>query len=112
MARIYISSSFLDLVEERCSARDAVVRLDHLPVAMETYTATDRRPLEQCLEDVASCRLVPKSGLDLLRFRGIEDLYHWRVASCRRASRKASAAGRVLASPRRRDSTRRVTEWR
>ncbi len=56
MARIYISSTFRDLVEERRAVRDAVVRLGHLPVAMETYTATERRPLEKCLDDVAKCQ--------------------------------------------------------
>ena len=57
MARIYISSTYQDLVEERRAVRDAVVRLDHLPVAMETYTATGRRPVDQCLADVALCQV-------------------------------------------------------
>ncbi len=56
MARIYISSTFRDLIEERRAVRDAVVGLGHLPVAMETYTATERPPLQKCLEDVASCQ--------------------------------------------------------
>lgn len=56
MARIYISSTYSDLQEERRAASDAVLRAGHQPVGMENYTADDRPPLEKCLADVRSCQ--------------------------------------------------------
>jgi len=56
MARIYISSTYEDLQEERRAGMDAVLRLEHMPVGMEYATATENRPLDQCLEDVRSCQ--------------------------------------------------------
>ena len=57
MAKIYISSTFTDLQAERKRVADAVLTLNHLPIAMEQYTATERIPLEKCLEDVRSCQV-------------------------------------------------------
>ena len=50
---VYISSSFLDLRDERRAVERAVVRLGHQPLGMESYVAEDLRPLEKCLDDVA-----------------------------------------------------------
>ncbi|HEV3468664.1 MAG TPA: DUF4062 domain-containing protein [Pyrinomonadaceae bacterium] len=55
MARIYVSSTFDDLKEHRAQVRLALQRSGHEDVAMERYGATDQRPVERCLEDVASC---------------------------------------------------------
>src|SRR4051812_2387639 len=54
--KIYISSTYEDLKDHR----DAVCRgLRKLPGcnvrAMEDYVATDERPLDRCLADVAEC---------------------------------------------------------
>jgi hypothetical protein len=57
MARIYISSTYEDLKEERRRASDAILSVGHLPVKMETYTASERPPLEHCLNDVRSCQI-------------------------------------------------------
>ncbi|MBW8873858.1 MAG: DUF4062 domain-containing protein [Acidobacteria bacterium] len=56
MARIYISSTFKDLIQERLAAREAVLTLEHLPRYMESYTASEECPLDICLEDVRSCQ--------------------------------------------------------
>jgi hypothetical protein len=54
--RIYISSTYEDLKEERRAVRDAIHDLQHEPVGMETYEAADQIPLDRCLEDVRSCQ--------------------------------------------------------
>ena len=55
MARIYISSTYSDLKEFREEVYRALRKLGHDVVAMEDYTATDQRPLDKCLDDVAGC---------------------------------------------------------
>ena len=57
MARIYISSTYSDLIECRKAVYDALRTMGHDVVAMEHYVATDQRPLNKCLADVASCDL-------------------------------------------------------
>ena len=57
MARIYISSTYSDLQEYREKVYRALRQLGHDVVAMEDYVAADRRPLDKCLTDVASCDL-------------------------------------------------------
>jgi Domain of unknown function (DUF4062) len=57
MARIYVSSTFSDLEEFRKEVSLALRRLGHEDVAMEYYVAEDRRPLDRCLSDVASCNV-------------------------------------------------------
>jgi hypothetical protein len=55
MARIYISSTFSDLAEARGAVYRALRKLRHDVIAMEDYIATDQRPVDKCLSDVASC---------------------------------------------------------
>src|SRR5262245_51587910 len=55
MARVYISSTYEDLVDARKAALDATRRLEHQAVGMEDYGASESRPLDQCLGDVRSC---------------------------------------------------------
>ena len=52
MAKIYISSTFNDLQDQRRATREAVLKMGHQPVAMESYVAEEHRPLEVCLRDV------------------------------------------------------------
>jgi len=54
MARIYISSTYSDLQACRERVYRALRQMGHDVVAMEDYVATDRRPLQKCLDDVAS----------------------------------------------------------
>lgn len=55
MARIYISSTYSDLKDFREEACRALRKLEHKVISMEDYTASDQRPLDKCLDDVASC---------------------------------------------------------
>ena len=57
MARIYVSSTFRDLKDYREKVSNALQRMGHRVIAMENYVATDQRPLEKCLADVAACDL-------------------------------------------------------
>jgi formylglycine-generating enzyme required for sulfatase activity len=57
MAKIYISSTYEDLKKEREAAAQAVRRLGHQSIAMEDYVASDKRPVEKCLQDVRSCNV-------------------------------------------------------
>ncbi len=54
MARIYISSTYEDLKDYRSAVSSILRSLEHEDVAMEHYGAADVRPLDKCLEDVAS----------------------------------------------------------
>ena len=51
--KVYISSTYGDLINYREAAYRALRRLGHDAIAMEDYVATDQRPLAKCLEDVA-----------------------------------------------------------
>jgi formylglycine-generating enzyme required for sulfatase activity/predicted Ser/Thr protein kinase len=55
MAKIYISSTYVDLKKEREAAAKAIQRLEHQAIAMENYAAADQRPVDKCLQDVKSC---------------------------------------------------------
>ncbi len=55
MARIYLSSTYSDLKDCRVLAYQALRKLGHDVVSMEDYGASDRRPLDKCLADVAAC---------------------------------------------------------
>jgi hypothetical protein len=55
MAKIYISSTFRDLIEYRKSVAHALRTTRHQVISMEEYVAAPERPLKKCLEDVAAC---------------------------------------------------------
>ncbi len=55
MARIYLSSTYSDLKDYRAAAYEALRKLRHDVIAMEDYVATDQRPLDVCLSDIAGC---------------------------------------------------------
>lgn len=54
MAKVYISSTYEDLKEFREEAYRALRQMRHDVVAMEDYAASDQRPLDVCLADVAA----------------------------------------------------------
>jgi len=54
MAKIYVSSTFNDLQEYREQVRISLRSMGHEDIAMEYYTAGEKRPVDKCLEDVAS----------------------------------------------------------
>lgn len=55
MTKIYISSTYSDLIDFRKAVYLTLNSLQHDAVAMEEYSAADQRPLNKCLEDVAGC---------------------------------------------------------
>ncbi len=55
MAKIYISFTYEDLKDYRKAVYDALSMNGNHVVAMEDYVAQDQRPLQKCLDDVASC---------------------------------------------------------
>ena len=57
MTTIYLSSTFSDLKEYREAVYRALRQMKYVVIAMEDYVATDKRPLEKCLQDVAACEL-------------------------------------------------------
>jgi HEAT repeat protein len=57
MAKIYVSSTFIDLQEHRAQVERVIRRMGHEDVAMEYYVAEDQRPVDRCLSDVAACDL-------------------------------------------------------
>src|SRR5659263_56501 len=57
MARVYVSSTFNDLKECREKVMLNLKQVGHEDIAMEYYVAQGKRPVDKCLEDVASCDL-------------------------------------------------------
>jgi len=57
MAKIYLSSTYEDLIDYRKAVYDILRKMGHDVIAMEDYVATDERPAAKCLADVASCHL-------------------------------------------------------
>nr|MDT0661260.1 HEAT repeat domain-containing protein [Micromonospora sp. DSM 115978] len=55
MTKVYVSATYKDLQECRAAVQLALRRLRVEDVAMESYVAEDRRPLERCLADVREC---------------------------------------------------------
>jgi len=55
MAKIYVSSTYLDLQEFREKILYHLQRLKQSIVAMEYCLADDRRPAEKCIADVEAC---------------------------------------------------------
>lgn len=55
MAKIYISSTYSDLIAHRQQVYNVLRKMRYDVIAMEDYVATDERPLDKCLADVASC---------------------------------------------------------
>jgi hypothetical protein len=54
--RIYLSSTFLDLEEERALVAEYIKKAQHLPI--ETVTARANPVLDECLADVESCQVL------------------------------------------------------
>ncbi|UCH94555.1 MAG: SUMF1/EgtB/PvdO family nonheme iron enzyme [Candidatus Aminicenantes bacterium] len=73
MARIYISSTYADLKNEREAAAQAVRRLGHQSVYMEDYVAASQKPVKKCLQDVCSCDVYV--GIFAWRYGFIPDGY-------------------------------------
>src|SRR2546421_2176918 len=57
MARIYLSSTYNDLIAYREAVYHTLRQMRHDVIAMEDYVATDQRPTDKCLVDVAASDL-------------------------------------------------------
>jgi Domain of unknown function (DUF4062) len=57
VAKIYLSSTYNDLKACREAVYHALRQMRHDVIAMEDYVATDQRPTEKCLADVAASDL-------------------------------------------------------
>jgi hypothetical protein len=55
MAKIYISSTYNDLIEYRDTVYKSLRKMGHDVIAMEDYVASDDRPVDKCLSDVQRC---------------------------------------------------------
>ncbi|MBE1485775.1 HEAT repeat domain-containing protein [Plantactinospora soyae] len=73
MTKVYVSATFRDLQECRAAVQLALRRLRVEDVAMESYVAEDRRPLERCLADVADCDIY--IGIFAWRYGFVPDGY-------------------------------------
>jgi hypothetical protein len=56
--RIFISSTAIDLTGYRDKVRDAVLRLERLPIAMETFSALGGTPAAECMRMAAEADAV------------------------------------------------------
>jgi hypothetical protein len=56
--RIFISSTAVDLLDYREKVRDAVLRLEGLPIAMETFSAQSGQPAGECMRMAAEADAV------------------------------------------------------
>jgi Domain of unknown function (DUF4062)/AAA ATPase domain len=57
VAKIYLSSTYTDLIACREAVYHVLRQMKHDVIAMEDYVATDQRPTEKCLADVAASDL-------------------------------------------------------
>jgi hypothetical protein len=57
MAKIYISSTYIDLIEHRETVYKSLRKMGHDVIAMEDYVASDARPADKCLSDVENCNI-------------------------------------------------------
>jgi hypothetical protein len=55
--RIYLSSTYTDLVEHRAAVARLLRQMGHEVIGMEEYVAEGSRPLERCLQDVDSAAI-------------------------------------------------------
>lgn len=73
MAHVFVSSTYMDLKECREKVRLVLKQMGHEDIAMEYYLADTKKPLDKCLEDVASCDLY--LGIFAWRYGYIPDGY-------------------------------------
>jgi len=72
MAKIYLSSTYTDLVDYRKAVYEILRKVGHDVIAMEDYVATDERPAAKCLADVESSKVY--AGLIAWRYGYVSPL--------------------------------------
>jgi len=58
VVRIFISSTAVDLLDYREKVRDAILRIEGTPVAIETFSAQSGQPADECMKMAASADAV------------------------------------------------------
>lgn len=53
--RIFLSSTAIDMQDHRTKVSDAILRLENMPVQMETFGARPNEPVEVCQKKVREC---------------------------------------------------------
>lgn len=71
--RVYISSTYKDLLDQREAAAKVVRELRHQTIAMEDYVSTETKPVEKCCADVRSAHIY--IGIIAFRYGYIPDGY-------------------------------------
>lgn len=54
--KVFVSSTSVDLQEQREATFRAIQRLELIPVVMESFGAHSRSPIEVCREKVGGCK--------------------------------------------------------
>jgi hypothetical protein len=68
---VYLSSTFEDLKEHRKAVAQTLRKMNKIVTSMEDYTASDERPLDKCLADVANSDIYV--GLFAFRYGFVPD---------------------------------------
>lgn len=55
--RIFVSSTYEDMIPYRDAVSDALTSIEQLPIGMEHFVSAPDRPLDVCLTDVRRCQL-------------------------------------------------------
>ena len=55
MAKIYLSSTYSDLIEHRKAVYKTLRHFGHDVVALEDYVSSDNRPIDKCFDDIDKC---------------------------------------------------------
>ena len=93
MTTVYVSSTYSDLITHREAVVHMLRQLRYDVRAMEVYVATDERPVDECLADVAACDMY--IGLFAWRYGYIPPSQHnpARLSITELEYRKASEIG-------------------
>lgn len=55
--KIFVSSTYEDMIPYRETASDAIASLEHLPIGMEHFASSPEKSLDVCLSDVRRCNI-------------------------------------------------------
>src|SRR5690606_31463427 len=89
--RVFLSSTYVDLVEYRKQAVEALARLGHESVYMEIFGARPAEPLIACADEIEACDIFV--GIYAHRYGFIPPSYHQSIVEAeyevaRRANKK------------------------
>jgi hypothetical protein len=94
MAKIYISSTYKDLIEYREIIYKSLRKMGHDVIAMEDYVANDTRPVEKCLSDVEKCDIYV--GIFAWRYGFVPEGYEFSITEQEYRSAKTYKIPRLI----------------